>query len=76
MQFSFQLSDHRNLSCLGSAIHGSVVENSALIDEFLNFLFCLGISANFGVFLIDKGEEEDSVLGFDGSEQVVHFGHH
>ena len=70
MQLSVELSDHRRLPDLSRAVHGSVIHENALLDEFAYALFSLCMDSR--ILPINSSDDVDAVLVFDGLEELVH----
>jgi hypothetical protein len=70
VQLSVELPDHCRLPDLGGAVHGSVIHENPLRDEFANALFSLVMSVR--ILHIDPCDDVNAILVLDGLEKLVH----
>jgi hypothetical protein len=70
VQLCVELPDHCRLSYLSGAVHGSVIHENPLRDEFSNALFSLDMSVR--ILHIDPCDDVNAILVLDGFEKLVH----
>ncbi len=70
MQLSVELPDHCRLPDLSGAVHGSMIHENPLRDEFVNALLSLAMIVR--TLNVNSYDDVDAILVLDGLEKLEH----